>query len=374
MIREEEDFSRHTPLMRQYLAVKEQYPKEILFFRMGDFYEMFFEDAKVASDILGIALTSRSKEKDAVPMAGVPVRSAEVYLARLLRAGKRVAICEQLEDPKTCTGLVDRGVVRVISPGTVTSEKIVGDKRHNFIAALVDSGHKYGLAWLDVTTGQFFVWETRDVSSLAAQISKVEPAECLLPESLHFALRERPELQRLLESAALTPYPDSVFEEATARAALNEHFGTRSLEGFGCEHLSSGVAAGGALFRYVADTQKDALHHIVKVLPYREEQHVPMDRATRRALEIVESQRTGERSGSLLGVMDRTRTAPGARLIKEWLLEPLRDVAAIVGRQEAVSELVSDAALRDALRKRASADAAIAKITQDAVAALGAAG
>ncbi|MGQ9590558.1 MAG: DNA mismatch repair protein MutS [Planctomycetota bacterium] len=351
MIREDED-SRPTPLMRQYLAVKEQHPKELLFFRMGDFYEMFFEDAKEASAILGIALTSRSKEKDAVPMAGVPVRSAETYLARLLRAGKRVAICEQLEDPKNATGLVDRGVVRVISPGTVTSEKIVGEKSHNFIAALLEAGGKFGLAWLDVTTGQFLLWETRSLSALTAQLSKLEPAECLLPESLQFRLRERPELEKALESTVLTPSPDPHFEEDAARRTLNEHFGTRSLEGFGCEHLSSGVSAGGALLRYVSDTQKDALQHIAKVLPYRDERHVPIDRATRRALELTESQRTGERAGSLLGVLDRTWTAPGARLIREWLLEPLTDVAAVAGRQEAVAELVADAALRDALADR----------------------
>ena len=353
MIREKEEISQ-TPMMRQYFAVKERYSREIIFFRMGDFYEMFFDDAKVASEILGIALTSRSKDKDAVPMAGVPVRAVNSYLSKLLKAGKRVAICEQVEDPKDARGLVDREVVRVISPGTVTDEKLVGEKSNNFILSLVanreSSGEAFGLAWLDVTTGQFSIWESTSEPAVCAEISRLEPAECLLPESLSFQLEDYPELSLALESSVQTPYPDPFFDHTSAYRCLNEHFGTRTLEGFGCDHLKLSVRAGGGLIRYVSDTQKDALHHITKVSPYQAHRHLPMDRATRRALEITESYRGGERGGTLLSSLDSTSTALGARLLREWLLTPLSDVPAVLERQEAVAEIVEDQELMESLQ------------------------
>ena len=233
MIREKEnplsspDVSQ-TPMMRQYFSVKEKYAREIIFFRMGDFYEMFLEDAKVASEILGIALTSRSKDKDAIPMAGVPVRAVDSYLTKLLKAGKRVAICEQVQDPKDAHGLVARAVVRVISPGTVTDEKIVGEKSNNFICCIVLEGKSLGLAWLDVTTGQVQVWESTSVSAICTEISRLQPAECLLPEDLSFSLERHHELEGALADVvktSLTGSPQemtSLAEQQAARGSTPE--------------------------------------------------------------------------------------------------------------------------------------------------------
>ena len=349
MIREKENPTLQTPMMRQYLAVKEKHPREILFFRMGDFYETFFDDARLSSDILGITLTSRSKDKEAIPMAGVPVRAADSYVARLLKAGKRVAICEQVEDPKEAAGLVDRDVVRVISPGTITDEKIVGEKSHNYIISVVVDQGNFGLAWLDVTTGQFLVWESSSESAIGASISKLDPAECLLPDSLDFTLDRHPQIEAALENVVRTPFPDPLFQHEAAFKCLTEHFGTKTLEGFGCDQMRFGVRAGGGLLRYVSDTQKDALHHITKITPYEASRHVPLDRATRRALEITETYRGGERAGTLLSAMDKTCTAPGARLLREWILSPLTSVQEIVGRQDAVEEIRASQGLREAI-------------------------
>jgi len=338
-----------TPMMRQYFSVKEKYAREIIFFRMGDFYEMFFEDAKVASEILGIALTSRSKDKDAIPMAGVPVRAVDSYLPKLLKAGKRVAICEQVQDPKDAHGLVDREVVRVISPGTVIDEKLVGEKSNNFICCIVLEGKTLGLAWLDVTTGQFQVWESVSVSAICAEISRLQPAECLLPEDLSFSLERHHELERALADVVKTTYPDPLFERGTAYRSLVEHFKTQTLEGFGCEHLSLAIQAGGGLIRYVHDTQKASLNHITKVTAFQASLHLPMDRATRRALELTETQRGDDRTGTLLSTLDKTATSLGARLLREWILTPLTDASAIIQRQEVVAELVEGEDLRESM-------------------------
>ena len=350
MIREKTDAAALTPMMRQYFAVKEKYADEIIFFRMGDFYEMFFDDAKVASEILGIALTSRSKDRDAVPMAGVPVRAVDSYLPKLLKAGKRVAICEQVEDPRDAKGLVDREVIRVISPGTVTDEKIVGEKTNNYLVALLRTDGGFGVSWLDVTTGAFLVWESNDAPSVCAEIERLQPAECLLPETIAFSLEAVPGLEAALGSCVITPLADLLFGRDAAYRTLTSHFRTQSLEGFGCEHLPLAVRAGGALLAYVSDTQKSSLGHITKVSAYQASRHVPIDRATRRALELTENSR-GERGSTLLSAFDRAATALGARMIREWILAPLTDVAAIVARQEAVGEIAASDDLRSGLRE-----------------------
>ena len=354
MIREKENSLStpgvpQTPMMRQYFSVKEKYSREIIFFRMGDFYEMFFEDAKIASEILGIALTSRSKDKDAIPMAGVPVRAIDSYLPKLLKAGKRVAICEQVQDPKDAQGLVDREVVRVISPGTVTDENIVGEKSNNFICCIVLEAKSFGLAWLDVTTGQFQIWESTSVDEICAELARLQPAECLLPEDLSFSLEKHYELERSLADVVKTPYPDPLFEHGTAYRSLIEHFKTQTLEGFGCEHLRLAIQAGGGLVHYVHDTQKAALNHITKVTAFQASRHLPMDRATRRALELTATQRGDDRKGTLLSTLDKTATSLGARLLREWVLTPLAEVSAIIQRQEVVAELVEAEDLRGSI-------------------------
>ncbi|MCZ6793497.1 MAG: DNA mismatch repair protein MutS [Planctomycetota bacterium] len=346
MIRKPDSPAPTTPMMRQYFAAKESHPNALLFFRMGDFYEMFFDDAKDAAELLGIALTSRSKDKDAVPMAGIPVRSADSYLAKLLRAGKRVAICEQVQDPKEAQGIVDREVVRVISPGTITDESVIGEKSNNYIAGLVKSAKGYGLSWLDVTTGQFLIWETTELAGLATQVGRIAPAEVVLPESLAFHLDREAEIERIVREAFQTAYPDPLFDQATAYRTLVEHFETQTLEGFGCERLRLGIRAGGGLLRYVQETQKVSLKHIARVAAFEDRKVLPIDATTRRALEITETSR-GERQGSLLASFDHTGTSLGARRLREWLLAPLTEVEAILQRQEGVAALLEDASLRD---------------------------
>src|ERR1041385_3724269 len=236
-----------TPMWRQYLSLKDRYRKEILFFRMGDFYEIFFDDARVASEILGIALTSRSKDAGAVPMAGVPVRAGDSYLPQLLPAGKRVAICEQTQDPKEAKGIVDRDVVRVISPGTVTDGKLLDERANNYICCLVPGQDGQGLAWIDVTTGEFRVWDCPSVEAARAEIARIGPAQGVVPEGLGPGLEGCPELRSAIAEVFRTPYPDWAFDPAQARRTLTEHFGTMTLEGFGCEHLGEGSRAAGGL-------------------------------------------------------------------------------------------------------------------------------
>ena len=340
-----------TPMMRQYLSMKERYTREILFFRMGDFYEMFFDDAKEAAGILGITLTSRSKDKNGIPMAGVPVKAVDTYLPRLLKAGKRVAICEQTQDPKEAKGIVERDVVRVISPGTITDERLIGEKANNYIVSVVAHKKAYGLAWLDVSTGQFLVWESPNVHEICSQLSRLEPAECLLPEGMAFSMEGEPILQAALSDVTLTPYADILFEKDTARRSLTEHFGTRTLEGFGCEQMGTAVCAGGALLHYVSGTQRETLSHITKVAPFLSQRFVPIDRATRQALELTETYRSAHRDAALMSVFDKTSSALGARKLRDWLLNPLLDVAVIVERQDAVETLFTESKRREELRQ-----------------------
>ena len=366
MVRKTEN-TLHTPMMQQYFAAKERHPQDVLFFRMGDFYEMFFDDAETCAEILGIALTARGKDKSgtSIPMAGIPVKAADNYLAKLLRAGKRVAICEQVQDPKEAKGIVDREVVRVVTPGTVTDETVVDEKTHNYIAAIVKAGSRkpadepgrksrgsasLGLAWIDITTGEFWVWETRSLAALSAQVSRLSPAEIILPESVAFHLDRETGIAEIVLETFQTPFPDPLFDHRSAKKTLLEHFGTTTLEGYGCEHLKFGVRAGGALLRYLQDTQKVALRHISRVQAYQESRVLPIDRSTRRALEILENSR-GERSGTLIASFDHTSTSVGARLLREWLLAPLTAVDAIVGRQEAVAEFVARGDMRSELVK-----------------------
>ena len=346
MIQRRDDPALSTPMMRQYLAIKERHPRELLFFRMGDFYEMFLEDAEEASKLLGLTLTSRSKDKNAIPMAGLPVRAIDTYLPKLLKAGKRVAICEQTQDPKETKGLVDREVVRVISPGTIVDDTLIGEDTNNYIAAITRAKTGFGLAWLDVSTGRFLLWQTEDVLALCSEISRVDPAEILLPESLAFGLEEGDALQAALRDIVQTPFADPHFDYDSAYRVLTEQLRTATLEGFGCEHMKLATRAGGGLMQYIVDTQKTALSHITKVSAYRHQRHLPIDQATRKALEVTETYRGGDRSGTLISCLDRTASSMGARLLREWVLAPLTDVDDIVRRQEVVAEFVTDDDLR----------------------------
>jgi DNA mismatch repair protein MutS len=325
--------------MAQFMAAKRQHPDALLFFRMGDFYELFYEDAKVASKAIGLTLTSRSKGEDAIPMAGVPVRAVDTYLKKLVQAGFKVAICEQMQDPREAKGVVERQVVRVVTPGTLTEDSLLDGKRANYLAAVVGSGARgrVGLAWVELSTGAFVVHECAG-DRLHDELERLEPAEVLVPEGS--------ELKVLIDGArgtgCATPRPTFAFDGESSARALREFFATASLASFGLEELPLAVRAAGALIRYLQETQLAALPHIQRVEVFQQGKVMLLDRATRASLELVDTLRagqSGERGASLLAILDATCTPMGARLLREWLLAPLVDLAAIAARHDAVAEL-----------------------------------
>ncbi len=340
-----------TPMLKQYLDIKADYPDCILFYRMGDFYEMFFEDAKKAAEILGIALTSRNKqEKDPVPMCGVPVKAAEAYLAKLINAGCKVAICEQIEDPAAAKGLVKRDVVRIVTPGMVLSSDILDEKSNNFIACLVHEGGLWGLSFLDLSTGEFLVSESADPLLIKNELARQSPAELLVPAGA----KKSVEYGKLLEPFADTSVSEvqpEVFEYRHARQLLLEQFRTRSLHGFGCEGMKAGIAAAGALFSYVEETQKQKIEHVCRIETRNLTGFLFVDAVTCRNLELLANLQTGGRQGSLLSVIDYTLTPMGGRRIKEWLRNPLMDAGKIRGRLDAVQEAFEKPGSRKDARK-----------------------
>ena len=342
-----------TPVMQQYARAKRDHPGCLVFFRLGDFYELFYEDAKEASRLLGLTLTTRTKDPP-IPMAGVPVRSVDLHLRRLLRLGKRVAVCEQMQDPAGAKGLVDREVVRVVTPGTITEDAVLEARENNFLAAAVPGrGGSAGIAWVDLSTGEFLV-EDLPREKLADALARVDPSEVLVPEAAAAAEVEAAasfhETVRAAVRGAVTPFPDWAFEPATAARSLREHLGTADLRGFGVDGEGPSVGAAGAVLQYLRDTQRTSMAHIRRLAVHREEDRLVLDRVTLRSLEIVQNLRDGERAGTLLEAMDRTVTAMGARRLRAWLVAPLRDRAAIGERLDAVDELARDGGLRAALR------------------------
>ncbi len=342
-----------TPMLRQYLEIKERYPDAILFYRMGDFYEMFYEDAEVASRILEITLTSRDrKSENAVPMCGVPVHAAENYLTRLVLAGKRVAVCEQVEDPAKAKGLVRREVVRVVTPGLITAEGSIGAKTNNYLVAIrpPDSRGKWGISCLDISTGEFRLTEVDDFESLLAELFRLEPSELLLPEGMKGA-EEAARIEYLLPDLFVTFRPDALFRRTRAEEVMKDHFSALSLDGFGLSGFSTGICAAGALLEYAHETQKSQTTHISAVSPYWLGDHLVIDETTKRNLELVANAVDQSRSGSLLGILDMTVTSMGGRLLRKWILYPLRDRAAIEARLGAVERLKEQGELRSRLRK-----------------------
>jgi DNA mismatch repair protein MutS len=352
-----------TPMLQQYMDIKSQHEDAILFYRMGDFYEMFFNDAVTASRILGITLTSRSskEDKDRVPMCGVPYHAASSYLAKLVKAGFRVAVCEQMEDPKQAKGVVQRGVIRIVTPGVTTEEQLLDDKTNRYLAAvsLGAAGRSskksdttaYGLSFLDISTGEFLIAERNDLSGLEEELTRMTPAEILVDDENREAYQ--PFLSRLephLPGLCITRRPSHTFRYDTARQTLLDHFHTVNLAGFGCDHLRTGIKAAGALLEYIQETQKTALTHIERLTPVVLSDVLIVDDASRRNLELCQTLVGGTRDGSLLATMDKTCTPMGARLLKRQLLYPLRHVDGINQRLAAVSRLHEDAALRENLR------------------------
>ncbi len=338
-----------TPMMRQYTEIKSQHKDALLFFRMGDFYELFFEDAKLASKVLGITLTSRSKGDGAIPMAGVPHHSAESYIRRLIKAGLKVAICDQLQDPDEAKGIVDRGVTRIITPGTVTEDSLLEDKRNNYLMALVESNAMLGLSWIDLSTGKFEVEDVRK-EHLFDEFARLNPSELLMPEetvrnNTAFTGRIRDECRVMITSR-----PDWEFSRDTAYRALLDHFGTSSLEGFGCDDVGPALGAAGAVIHYLKETQKTSLKHISKINKHQTDNRVLLDKTTQQSLELTQTMRAHDREGSLLGVIDQTKTPMGARMLREWIISPLRVSSEIKRRQTGVKELCENSALRREVR------------------------
>ncbi len=342
-----------TPVIAQYLALKRAHPDSLLFYRMGDFYELFFEDAGRAAAALDIQLTKRGKhEGEDIPMCGVPVHAAEAYLARLIRQGFRVAVCEQMEDPaearkRGSKSPVRRAVVRIVTPGTLTEDNLLDARRHNYLAALAEAGGTLALAWLDLSTGDFATQEVA-AGGLGAALARIGPGELLLPERL----LARADLVDLLDrhKAELTPLPNSRFDSDNGRRRLEELYGVRELAGFG-NFSRAEVAACGALVDYVALTQQGRLPVLATPRRLKTGDAMEIDAATRRNLELTETL-TGERAGSLLAAIDRTETGAGARLLAEQLSAPLTDPAAIDERLDAVAFFVAAERLREAVRER----------------------
>jgi len=346
-------------MLQQYMEIKAAYEDAILFYRMGDFYEMFFDDAVAAAKILGITLTSRSSKnaENKIPMCGVPHHAVSSYLAKLVKAGHRVAVCEQVEDPRQVKGgkIVKREVVRVVTPGVTTEEQLLDDKSNRYLGAISlsadKSGGPHGAGYLDISTGEFLVSEHADLEPLLDELSRMAPAELLVDESEEESGGEViRSITGLLPHLCLTRRPEHTFHPETAREALLEHFQTLNLAGFGCEHMEAGISAAGALLQYVSDTQKTACSHIEKLIPVNLEDVLIVDEPSRRNLELVQTIVGSSRKGSLLDTLDYTSTPMGARLLRRRLLFPLRDVEGIRRRLQAVELLFIDSRLRENLR------------------------
>ena len=333
-----------TPAMRQYRQFKQQYPEYLLFFRMGDFYELFYDDAKVASRELGLALTARSKGPSAVPLAGIPYHALDSYLARLVRAGHRVAICEQVEDPKEAKGVVKRDVVRLVTPGTLTDQTLLDQREGNYLAAIFGPRSADGLAgvaWVELSSGAFQTMLTPADHALD-ELIRIGAAEVLLPEGSSFDAPEFRDAVRQCTQAAATVRPAWAFDAHGAMEALHGHFQVTTLEGFGFDGWDASLSAAGAVIEYLGETQKTSLAHIRVLKKFDRTDHMVIDGNTLRCLEVHRTLRTNQRSGSLLACIDETCTGTGARLLGRWLTFPLTGYSAIVARQDAVEELTQD--------------------------------
>ncbi len=350
---------KQTPLMRQYSQIKKKHPDTVLLFRLGDFFETFEEDAVITAKACGITLTKRNNGgADETPLAGFPHHQLDNYLPKLVRAGYRVAVCEQLEDPKQARGIVRRDVVEVVTPGVAFNEKLLDARRNNYVAALVPltsgTGAKataiVGVSCADISTGEFFTTET-DEEHLATLLETLQPAEILLPKGKVDALM--PHIRKAFPanvSPALTRLEDWIFEENFGRDTLLRHFKTQNLKGFGIEELTAGVAAAGVVLHYIQEAQKGQLPHIQRVSLFNPSEYMTLDFATKRNLEITFSMNDASREGTLIGILDKTETPMGSRLFKKWITRPLRRLQQIHQRQSAVAALFQHDNVRTALR------------------------
>jgi DNA mismatch repair protein MutS len=350
--------STHTPMMQQYLGIKSEHPDILLFYRMGDFYELFYDDAKRAARLLDITLTARGKSAgQAIPMAGVPVHAVDQYLGRLVRQGESVAICEQVGDPAASKGPVERKVVRIVTPGTLTEEALLSERQDNLLVALAPQGQDWGIAALDLAGGRFTVQQCRGTEALLGEITRLDPAELITGEDVELPpeLAGHPRLRRQ------APW---LFETDSARRQLNAQFGTRDLSGFGCDDLPAAIGAAGGLLEYVKNTQRTALPHLRGLRVESRNDSLVLDAATRRNLEL-ETAGSGRREHTVAGVLDSTATAMGGRQLRRWLHRPLRDHAMLERRHQCVAALAEDGldiTLHEMLRGCADIERILARI------------
>ncbi|BCG26403.1 DNA mismatch repair protein MutS [Pseudomonas tohonis] len=333
MAKDTQDLSDHTPMMQQYWRLKNQHPDQLMFYRMGDFYEIFYEDAKKAAKLLDITLTARGQSAGkAIPMAGIPFHSVEGYLAKLVKLGESVVICEQIGDPATSKGPVERQVVRIITPGTISDEALLDERRDNLIGAVLGDERLFGLAVLDITSGRFSVQEIKGWENLLAELERMNPAELLIPDDWPQGLPA--EKRRGVRRRA--PWD---FDRDSARKSLCQQFGVQDLKGFGCENLTLAIGAAGCLLGYAKETQRTALPHLRSLRHDRLDDTVILDGASRRNLEL-DINLAGGRDNTLQSVVDRCQTAMGSRLLSRWLNRPLRDRAVLEARQDSISCLL----------------------------------
>src|SRR3989339_1212065 len=345
-----------TPMLKQYLSIKDQHKDAILFFRLGDFYEMFFDDAKLAARELDLVLTGRGVDANRMPMCGIPYHAADNYIAKLIEKGYKVAICEQVEDPKTAKGVVKREVIRIITPGTVLESNLLSEKSNNYLLAITQEKGKYGLAYVDASTGEFRLTVVDTQIKLLDEINRISPAEVLVSD--------------LLENELQFQQPTSRFKDTydleSAEEKLKEFFKLKSLDSFGLEDYQEAWGAAVAILEYLKETRKTSLDQIKQVKPYQTSEFMFIDAATRRNLELVQTIRDKSYKGSLLWVLDQTKTSMGARLLKQWILQPLLDSEKINQRLAAVEELAKEAILRaelaEVIGEIADIERAIARI------------
>ncbi|MGI9283708.1 MAG: DNA mismatch repair protein MutS [Endozoicomonas sp.] len=326
--------SQHTPMMQQYLRIKQQNREHLVFYRMGDFYELFYDDARKAAELLDITLTTRGQSAgEPIPMSGIPYHAAEGYLARLVRLRVSVAICEQVGDPATSKGPVERKVVRILTPGTVSDEALLDERQDNLLTALSRSEEQYGIASLDISSGQFTAVEVTGEEALMAEIERISPAEILVNDSFEWS-------PQIVKRPGTSKRPPWDFDRDSAYEGLTRQFQTKNLQGFGCESLTTGLEAAGCLLQYAKETQRTALPHIRSIQQEAREESVVLDAASRKNLELTQNL-NGGRDHTLLSVLDKTATAMGSRLLSRWLNRPLRNLQKLQKRQSIISTIKS---------------------------------
>ena len=343
--------AEYSPMMQHYLQTKEEYPDCILFYRLGDFYEMFFEDAKIVSRELELTLTGKScGQEERAPMCGVPFHAYESYMNRLVAKGYKVAICEQMEDPKQAKGMVRREVIRVVTPGTNINEQALDEGKNNYIMCIVSLSDQFGVATADITTGDFFVTEVDSKRRLLDEIYKFSPTEVVCNEALFMSGLDIDDLKNRV-GIVLYSLENWYFDDSLCENTLKEHFRVNSLEGLGLADLDCGMIASGSLLKYLYETQKNSLEQISAIHPYTTGKFMVLDSSTRRNLELVETLREKAKRGSLLWVLDKTKTAMGARMLRSFVEQPLIEKEEIEGRLDAIEELMQRAIDREELRE-----------------------